>query len=221
MGALRNFVIAPRFGETLAVLLEIPIILTLSWFVATWCMKRFEVPAAPLARLEMGGVAFALLMLAEMSVALIFFRRSVSQHLASYQSTDGALGLGGQVAFAWIPLALIWRNWNVLKVVRACHTAIYVVMATSTFVLLYAGITGTRGAWLWVAAALVGVESIVFLGNGLKCPLTAVAAKYGARQGSDTFLPTRITRYTFRVFCPLILIATALLAVRWERWHLH
>ena len=70
------------------------------------------------------------------------------------------------------------------------------------------------GAWLWLAAALVGVESAVFLGNGLKCPLTAVAAKYGAGDGADTFLPKRITHYTFRVFGPLILIAAALVAVR-------
>lgn len=48
---------------------------------------------------------------------------------------------------------------------RAVHTVIYVVMATSTFVVLYAGITGAMGAWLWLAAALVGVESAVFPGE--------------------------------------------------------
>jgi hypothetical protein len=41
-----------------------------------------------------------------------------------------------------------------------------------------------------------------------------VAAKYGAGDGADTFLPERITRYTFCVFGPLILIAAALVAVR-------
>jgi hypothetical protein len=78
----------------------------------------------------------------------------------------------------------------------------------------YAGITGATGAWLWLAAALVGVESAIFLGNGLKCPLTAVAAKYGAGDAADTFLPERITRHTFRVFAPLILMAVALIAAR-------
>jgi hypothetical protein len=61
----------------------------------------------------------------------------------------------------------------------------------------------------------------VFLGNGLRCPLTAVAAKYGAAEGVDTFLPERVTHYTFRVFGPLILIATALVAVRWGHWRQH
>jgi hypothetical protein len=155
LGALRTLFIAPRLGEAFAVLLEAPVILTVSWFVATWCVGRFKVPAVPLARLQMGGVAFALLMVAELGVSLIFFHRTVSQHLAGYQSAAGAVGVGAQVAFAWVPLALTWRIWNALTVVRAVHTVIYVVMATSTFAVLYAGITGARGAWLWLAAALV------------------------------------------------------------------
>jgi hypothetical protein len=220
LGALRSLIIVPRLGETLAVLLEAPVILTVSWFVATWCVGHLKVPAAPLARLAMGGVAFALLMAAELGVSVIFFHRSVSQHLTRYQSAAGALGLGAQIAFAWVPLALTWRSWNALTMVRAVHTVIYMVMATSTFVVLYAGATGAMGAWLWLAAALVGVESAVFLGNGFKCPLTAVAARHGAGDGADTFLPERITRYTFRVFGPLILIAAALIAVRWGHWRL-
>jgi hypothetical protein len=101
--------------------------------------------------------------------------------------------------------------------VRAIHTAIYLVMATATFVVLYAGLTGHSGAWLWVALGLVVVESAIFLANGLKCPLTAIAVKYGAVEAavSDTFLPERITRHTFHVFGPLILLAAVLLAVRW------
>jgi len=213
-GALRTLAIAPLLGEAIAVLLEAPVILTISWFVAIWCVGRFEVSAEPRARLAMGGVAFALLMLAELGVAMIFFHRSVAEHLAGYQSAAGAIGLAAQVAFAWVPWTLTWRSWNALTVVRAIHTVIYVVMATSIFVVLYAGITGARGAWLWVAAALVGIESVVFLWNGLKCPLTAVAARYGAGGGADTFLPEWITRYTFCVFGPLILIAAALVAVR-------
>jgi hypothetical protein len=93
----------------------------------------------------------------------------------------------------------------------------YVVMAGSAFVALYAGLTGAHGPWLWVAVGLVGVESLVFAANGWKCPLTALAVCYGATQGSlfDTFLPERCTRYTFRVFGPLIVFGFALLVWRW------
>jgi hypothetical protein len=104
-----------------------------------------------------------------------------------------------------------------LALVRLVHTAIYLVMAGSVFVVLYAGLTGAHGGWLWAAAALVGVESIVFVGAGLRCPLTALAVKYGAGAGEtfDTFLPERMTRHTFRVFAPLVLLGFLLLAARW------
>jgi hypothetical protein len=47
-----------------------------------------------------------------------------------------------------------------LLVVRAIHTAIYVLMAVSTFVLLYAGITGAHGPRLSVALGLLGIEVV-------------------------------------------------------------
>lgn len=104
-----------------------------------------------------------------------------------------------------------------LALVRFVHTAIYVVMAVSVFVLLYAGITGASGWWLWTALTLLAVESAVFLGNGLKCPLTALAVRSGAEKGYafDTFLPERATRYTFRFFGTLMVIGLTLLALRW------
>jgi hypothetical protein len=107
-----------------------------------------------------------------------------------------------------------------LAVVRTLHTVIYLVMAGASFVVLYGGVTGRRGAWLWCAAGLVGVESIVFAASGLKCPLTAVAVRYGAGKDGlfDTYLPERITRRTFQVFGPLILLAFALLLARWLRF---
>jgi hypothetical protein len=104
-----------------------------------------------------------------------------------------------------------------LTVVRAVHTTIYVVMAASTFVLVYAGLTGWQGRLLWVALGLLAIESVVFLGNGMKCPLTALAVRYGAEKGYafDTCLPERATRYTFRFFGSLMVIGLALLALRW------
>ncbi len=109
------------------------------------------------------------------------------------------------------------NNAQRLALVRAVHTAIYIVMAASTFLLLYAGITGAEGVWLRAALALLGIETIVFVGSGMKCPLTAVAVKYGARTGHvfDTFLPERFTRYTFRFFGTVMVIGLLLLAARW------
>jgi len=104
-----------------------------------------------------------------------------------------------------------------LALIRGVHTAIYLVMAVSTFVLVYAGITGAQGSWLWVALALLIVESIVYLGNGMRCPLTALAVRYGAEKGYvfDTFLPERATQYTFNFFGTVMVLGLALLLLRW------
>lgn len=104
-----------------------------------------------------------------------------------------------------------------LVLIRAIHTAIYLVMATSTFALVYAGVTGAQGVWLWVALILLAVETIVYLGNGMRCPLTALAVRYGAEKGYvfDTFLPERATQYTFNFFGTLMVVGLGLLLLRW------
>lgn len=70
-----------------------------------------------------------------------------------------------------------------LAAVRAVHTAVYLVMAGAVLVVLYAGVTGARGGWLWAALALAGAESLVFAASGMKCPLTAVVTRYAAGGG--------------------------------------
>jgi hypothetical protein len=102
-----------------------------------------------------------------------------------------------------------------LTLVRAIHTAIYVVMASAVLVVLVAGVTGATGPWLWIALALVLIEVAIFAGSGMRCPLTAVASRYGARRGHDTFFPERCTRHTLAAFGPLIVLGVALLAARW------
>ncbi len=104
-----------------------------------------------------------------------------------------------------------------LAAIRSIHTAIYLVMVVATFALDYAGLTGDSGPWLWVALALLAVESAVFVGNGFRCPLTALAVQHGAATGHvfDTFLPERFTRYTFRIFGTLMVLGLLLLVLRW------
>lgn len=112
------------------------------------------------------------------------------------------------------------RDDQQLAIIRTVHTAIYVVMAVSTFTLLYAGITGAQGIWLWVALGLLAIEVGVFFGNGMKCPLSSLAVRHGAKTGHvfDTFLPERVTRHTFWFFGSVMALGLALLAVRWL-WH--
>jgi hypothetical protein len=105
-----------------------------------------------------------------------------------------------------------------LQLIRTVHTAIYVVMAASTLLLVYGGVIGGTGWWLWWALGLLTLESAVFIGFGFRCPLTGLAVQYGAKTGHvfDTFLPERATRYTFQFFGTLMVVGLVLLALRWS-----
>jgi hypothetical protein len=104
LGVLRILVVVPRFGEAIAVLLELPIVLTLAWFACRWSVRRFGVPGSIAARGLMGGTAFAILMMAELSLATLGFGMTVAEHFARYERLAERLGLAGQVLFAACPV---------------------------------------------------------------------------------------------------------------------
>ena len=104
LGTLRVLVLAPRLGEIAAVLLELPIILAMSWVACRWLVTRFDVPKMLSARLVMGGVALAVLLVAEIGVSAFGFGRSLSAHLEQYRRLPALIGLAGQVAFALFPI---------------------------------------------------------------------------------------------------------------------
>jgi hypothetical protein len=70
-----------------------------------------------------------------------------------------------------------------------------------------------RGPLLTVSLILTAIEAAVFLGKGMKCPLTGLAQKYGAVKGYafDTFLPEKFTKYTFRFFGTMLAAGLLLL----------
>ncbi len=103
-----------------------------------------------------------------------------------------------------------------LFLIRTLHTLIYIVMAISVVIVLIAGMVGQVGSFLLFPLLLLGLESIVFFANGMKCPLTGLAKKYGAEKGYafDTFLPENLTKYTFRFFGFLLVVGLILLVLR-------
>lgn len=103
LGTIRVLVVIPRFGDTNAVLIELPVMLALSWMACAWIVRRFAVPPRAAERLMMGALAFALLMLGEVAVSVFGFGRTVAGHLATYQTPGAQLGLAAQVAFALFP----------------------------------------------------------------------------------------------------------------------
>lgn len=104
LGAVRVLLLEPTVGELGATLLEVPVMLLLSWVACGWILDRLRVPPARSSRLLMGGVAFGLLMAAELALSVLLFDRTGTQMLEGWQSTVGAVGLAGQLAFALIPV---------------------------------------------------------------------------------------------------------------------
>ena len=109
-GTIRIIAVAPLVGGTLAVAIELPVILALSWFVCRWIADRLSVHQRYGPRLTMGGIAFALLIAAEMILGIFGFGQTVSQFLGVYGTAEGALGLLGQFAFGLFPLVQLWRG---------------------------------------------------------------------------------------------------------------
>lgn len=104
LGTIRALFVAPRFGDTNAILVELPVMLASSWIVCSWLAGRFAVSTALRDRLAMGVVAFALLMLGELSVSTYGFGRTAAEHFASYRTVGAQLGLAAQVLFALMPI---------------------------------------------------------------------------------------------------------------------
>lgn len=105
---------------------------------------------------------------------------------------------------------------QILFLIRAVHTTIYIILAIAVVFLLVSAIFGYFGPLLLIALIVTGIEVIIFVASGMRCPLTGLAKKYGAEKGYvfDTFLPESITRYTFRFFGLLLVIGLLLLALR-------
>jgi hypothetical protein len=104
LGTVRVLLLAPRVGPTIAVSVEVPIILMASWFLSSVLMKRLGVSAEIGPRILVGAAAFAVLMSMEVGLSVGLFHRSIGEYLAGLRSPAGAIGLAAQVCFATFPL---------------------------------------------------------------------------------------------------------------------
>jgi len=105
LGTLRVLWLAPLVGLVPATLIELPAMLSASWWTSGWLVRRFAIAGSGEA-LAMGALGFALLMAAECALAVVLAEQTPAQWLADLRQPPAALGLAGQVLFALMPL---WR----------------------------------------------------------------------------------------------------------------
>lgn len=93
-----------------------------------------------------------------------------------------------------------------LVFIKVVHTAIWGAVEGAVLYLLVTGLARRSGRGAVVAAAIVATETVVYLGNGARCPLTGVAESLGADRGTvtDVFLPRWLAKSLPAIHVPLM-----------------
>ena len=96
-----------------------------------------------------------------------------------------------------------------LRAIKAIHTLAWFSIEACMAYVLYAGFAGRSDHRAGVAAGVVAAETLIFAGNGFRCPLTQVAERLGAERGSvtDIYLPRWLARNLPAIHVPLIGLA--------------
>lgn len=99
------------------------------------------------------------------------------------------------------------RDESKLRAVKLLHTAVWAVFAGS--IVAIPGFT-YRGAYevSWGLVGFVFLEVLVLVLNGMRCPLTNVAARYtdDRLDDFDIYLPLFVARYNKQIFGGLYLV---------------
>jgi hypothetical protein len=106
-----------------------------------------------------------------------------------------------------------------LVAIKALHTMAWTLFAASTVGIPISAAAGRFG-WALALAGLVLVEVLILAFNGMRCPLTAVAARYTTerRANFDIFLPEWLARYNKEIFGTLYLLGMLYAVSRWRGW---
>ena len=106
MGAIRVPFLVPRLGERLAELIEMPFMFVVIVLAARFITQRFALPATPWVRLGTGLIALALLLAAELLLAVVLQDRSLGEYVGSRDPVSGTVYLAMLALFAAMPLVI-------------------------------------------------------------------------------------------------------------------
>lgn len=112
LGAARVTFVVPAVGSLWATLLELPLTSVASWIVCGWLVRIYGIRSLRQA-IGMGVTAFVMLMGTEAAGSILLFNRSLADHIGSYATAAGGLGLAGQIAFGLFPVIRYIRNTTV------------------------------------------------------------------------------------------------------------
>lgn len=106
LGTLRVLWGADALGETGFILIEVPVILAASVLAARWLLRRYGIDTKGEA-FTMGAFAFALLILAELTLATALSGITAREWFRQTWEVPRLYGALGQIAFGLMPLLLV------------------------------------------------------------------------------------------------------------------
>ncbi len=86
--------------------------------------------------------------------------------------------------------------------IKSVHLTLFILMCLSLFYVLYCALARIYDWTLFTAMAVILIDGLSIVLNRGRCPLTVLAEKYGAEDGSVTniILPAWCARYVFKFF---------------------
>ena len=105
---------------------------------------------------------------------------------------------------------------DALRAVKLLHTVVWAFFAGSIVAIPVCAALGRFRAAL-ILIGVVFVECVVLVANGMRCPLTPVAARYtdDRRDNFDIYLPEWLARHNKTVFGWLYAAGIVYAAARW------
>jgi len=104
LGPIRILVLEPRLGVRAAELLEIPVMIGVTFLAARWVTGRLAVPPATGPRLGMGLLAAGLLLVAEFTLVLRLRGLTLEDYFASRDPVSGGAYYVAVLLLALFPL---------------------------------------------------------------------------------------------------------------------
>ena len=96
--------------------------------------------------------------------------------------------------------------------VKAVHSIAFLIIQSAIVFLVYKGLRRETDASVAAAAAIACGETLIFVGNGFRCPLTGLAESLGAEHGqvTDIFLPKKLADNIANIYAPLLVLGLVL-----------
>jgi hypothetical protein len=104
LGPLRILFLVPRLGARAAELVELPVMIGITWLAARWVTQRFSVPPRRGPRLSVGVMAGALLLLAEFTLVLRLRGLTLEEYFATRDPISGTAYYAAVLLLVLMPL---------------------------------------------------------------------------------------------------------------------